>query len=59
MAIQFNSNPFSGVQHDTDEEGFPQWDVDQIERDWEPDEWAIWDDIDRNPGSGYNMPRPE
>ena len=32
--------------------------LEEIEDSWE-DDWAIWDDIDRNPGSGYDMPRPE
>ena len=33
--------------------------IEEIEDSWEPDDWAIWDDIDRNPGDGYEMQRPE
>ena len=36
-----------------------EMDVDEIEASWIPDDWAIWDDIDRNPGDGYEMQRPE
>ena len=33
--------------------------LEEIEEAQEEDDWAIWDDIDRNPGRGYDMPRPE